>query len=60
MVEYQGGWLINDIDCLSDNISEESILKREMAMKGLLSPQRSVDENEDDLEVLLLLRGSIL
>jgi hypothetical protein len=50
---YRNGWLINDLDCLLEEIPDEDIENMEMALEGILEPNAGVEQMKDIREVLL-------
>jgi hypothetical protein len=50
MVEYGGGWLLNDISHLSEDITDEDIYKMELALEGIIDDDATspvVDPREE-------------
>jgi hypothetical protein len=51
--QYGGGWLINDVQYLTEPITDDAVRKMEWAMAGVMEHNLSVNAGEDIRDVLL-------
>jgi hypothetical protein len=49
MVEYAGGWLMNDVDFLGEKITDDVIEKFNEALEGIVEPGHSSEDMRDVL-----------
>jgi hypothetical protein len=50
---YNGGWLINDVEYLTEEITDDDVQKMEMALKGIIEENAVTQPMEDIPDVLL-------
>jgi hypothetical protein len=53
MKPYSGGWLINGVENLTEEITDDDVQKMEMALDGVLEENAALQHTEDIRDVLL-------